>query len=174
MIISEKAVGTSYLRIVNSENIYVEQHPIQPQKLVETVKYASASQDGLLEEDSLPHVKKEEDKIDSENESFRWVFLNFHHNHSILFYIIIVIIIFLEMTNVPQKRVYHTKNVSLENSRKIQHLLIERSFVIYANKLLIQMMNLHSMNFYVKLQLLLLTRPVHSHVNFVMNHSRSN
>lgn len=70
IISSEKAVGTSYLRIVNSENIYVEQHPIQPQKLVEAVKYASSTQETLIV-DSPPTLKKEEEKIDSDHESLR-------------------------------------------------------------------------------------------------------
>nr|CAI5868187.1 unnamed protein product [Callosobruchus analis] len=101
LIISNEKGGTSFLRIVNSDNIYVEQQTLP--KLVDAVKFSTVQaqpvtaittaaqqvqQQQQQEEpdtvtittvvEEVPEsppslVKKEEDKADSDRESLRWV-----------------------------------------------------------------------------------------------------
>ncbi|KAJ8919241.1 hypothetical protein NQ315_003824 [Exocentrus adspersus] len=68
LIISEKSGATSYLRIVNSENLYVEQQTLP--KLVDTVRFSSVSQN-YSESAVISPVKKEDEKADSDRESLR-------------------------------------------------------------------------------------------------------
>ncbi|KAJ8975024.1 hypothetical protein NQ317_012464 [Molorchus minor] len=63
---SEKSGSTSYLRIVNSENLYVEQQQLP--KLVESVRFSTDAPN--FEEVNLT-VKREDDKADSDRESVR-------------------------------------------------------------------------------------------------------
>lgn len=68
LIISEKTGSTSYLRIVNSENLYVEQQPLP--KLVDTVRFSSVNPN-FSEGAVISPVKKEDEKADSDRESLR-------------------------------------------------------------------------------------------------------
>nr|XP_023013728.1 zinc finger protein 595-like [Leptinotarsa decemlineata]XP_023013735.1 zinc finger protein 595-like [Leptinotarsa decemlineata] len=68
LIISEKSGGTSFLRIINSDNIYVEQQSLP--KLVDGVRFATVDDDFSEEIQKLP-IKKEDEKADSDRESFR-------------------------------------------------------------------------------------------------------
>lgn len=69
LIISDKSGNTSYLRIVNSDNIYVEQQPLP--KLVDTVRFSTVTED-LAPEITETIIKKEqEEKPDSDRESIR-------------------------------------------------------------------------------------------------------
>lgn len=67
IIISDKSGGTSFLRIVNSDNIYVEQQTLP--KLVDNIRFTTTTNHAYTEivKDSLP--KKEEEKADSDRES---------------------------------------------------------------------------------------------------------
>ncbi|CAH1098654.1 unnamed protein product [Psylliodes chrysocephalus] len=70
IISSEKSGGTSFLRIVNSDNIYVEQQPLP--KLVDTVRFTTVNQTFQEEEIEKSSLKKEEEKsADSDRESLR-------------------------------------------------------------------------------------------------------
>ncbi|KAJ8967258.1 hypothetical protein NQ314_002985 [Rhamnusium bicolor] len=66
LIISEKSGG--YLRIVNSENLYVEQQGLP--KLVDTVRFSAVNQN-FSSNVGISPVKKEDDKADSDRESLR-------------------------------------------------------------------------------------------------------
>ncbi|KAG5893357.1 hypothetical protein JTB14_000122 [Gonioctena quinquepunctata] len=67
LIISDKSGGTSFLRIVNSDNIYVEQQSLP--KLVDSVRFTTVEEE-FVEVPKLP-IKKEDDKADSDRESLR-------------------------------------------------------------------------------------------------------
>lgn len=70
LIISDKSGNTSYLRIVNSDNIYVEQQPLP--KLVDTVRFSTVTEDLAPEITETTIIKKEQDeKPDSDRESIR-------------------------------------------------------------------------------------------------------
>lgn len=72
LIISDKSGTTSYLRIVNSDNIYVEQQPIT--KLVDTVRFSSVTQALPSDVTETTVIKKEqEEKPDSDRESIRLI-----------------------------------------------------------------------------------------------------
>ncbi|CAG9864565.1 unnamed protein product [Phyllotreta striolata] len=74
IISSEKSGGTSFLRIVNSDNIYVEPQTLP--KLVDSVSFRAVNP-SFNEEQQPPiekapvNVKKEEEKVDSDRESLR-------------------------------------------------------------------------------------------------------
>ncbi|VEN60697.1 unnamed protein product, partial [Callosobruchus maculatus] len=99
LIISNEKGGTSFLRIVNSDNIYVEQQTLP--KLVDAVKFSTVQAQPVtavtttqqvqqqqqqeeqetvtittvveeVPESPPPLVKKEDDKADSDRESLRW------------------------------------------------------------------------------------------------------
>lgn len=71
LIISDKSGNTSYLRIVNSDNIYVEQQPLP--KLVDTVRFSTVTDDLASEiTEATTIIKKEqEERPDSDRESIR-------------------------------------------------------------------------------------------------------
>lgn len=72
LIISDKSGNTSYLRIVNSENIYVEPQPLP--KLVDTVRFSTVADElppDITEETVIK--KEQEDKPDSDRESIRLI-----------------------------------------------------------------------------------------------------
>ncbi|XP_028131481.1 zinc finger protein 26 isoform X2 [Diabrotica virgifera virgifera] len=71
IISSEKGGGTSFLRIVNSDNIYVEQQPLN--KLVDTVRFTTVNSQSFSEEEPIDKsiIKKDDDKIDSDRESLK-------------------------------------------------------------------------------------------------------
>lgn len=72
LIISDKSGTTSYLRIVNSDNIYVEQQPLP--KLVDTVRFSTVTEELTPDVPGTTVIKKEqEEKPDSDRESIRLV-----------------------------------------------------------------------------------------------------
>lgn len=73
LIISDKSGTTSYLRIVNSDNIYVEQQTLP--KLDNTIRFAAVPEELPSEEpEPTTEIKKElEEKPDSDRESIRCV-----------------------------------------------------------------------------------------------------
>lgn len=87
IISSEKSGGTSFLRIVNSDNIYVEQQPLP--KLVDTVRFTTVNQTFQEEEIEKSSLKKEEEKsADSDRESLRY-FKHFNVSFIVVLYKII-------------------------------------------------------------------------------------
>ncbi|XP_056647956.1 zinc finger protein 568-like isoform X2 [Diorhabda carinulata] len=73
IISNEKGGGTSFLRIVNTDNIYVEQQPLP--KLVDTVRFTTVNSVGQSFNDDVEiekcTTKKEEEKVDSDRESLK-------------------------------------------------------------------------------------------------------
>ncbi|CAG9832284.1 unnamed protein product [Diabrotica balteata] len=71
IISSEKGGGTSFLRIVNSDNIYVEQQPLN--KLVDTVRFTTVNNQSFTEDEPIDKsiIKKDDDKGDSDRESLK-------------------------------------------------------------------------------------------------------
>lgn len=83
------------------------------------------------------------------------------------------LVLYLEMSNVHQKRVCHIKRESLENLVRgiLPQVQLEKSYAISVSRHLLQMMSLPSMNYCAKQRLPQLLQFIHLHVIYAKNHS---